>query len=97
MKKYILLSFLLFTINLSFAQGPPGPGDTCPCCEELIDVNTGLPFPGSEADYATCTSECTAGNNPCVPIDSGLLILLALGTSFGIFKVYKNKKSQFEN
>jgi|GEM_PF-5734835 len=96
MKRYLILLAFLFSINLSFAQ--PNPGNTCPCCEEnFIDPNTSEPYPGQEDEYLDCTNDCTAGNNPCVPIDSGILILLALGTSFGIFKVYKNKKRQFEN
>ena len=90
MKKYIVLFVCLFGLNVGFAQpgGPPGPGDTCPCCDELADEN------GPQPGYQECVDACNAGESPCAPIDSGILILLSLGLSLG---VYKNKKRQFEN
>lgn len=99
MKKYLILFVFFFNLNLGFAQSlpEPTPPGACPCCDDFIDENTGSPFPGSETDYANCESECTAGNNPCVPIDSAILVLVVLGASLGIFKVYQNKKRQFEN
>lgn len=98
MKRYFILFILLFSINLSFSQGGPPVGQhPCPCCEDFIDEDTGEPFEGSEGDYAACDAACTPGNSPCLPIDSGILILIALGASLGILKVYQNKKRQFEN
>jgi len=101
MKKYIVLFVFLFGINVGFAQpgddGPPGPGDTCPCCDELLANPQDGPTPEEEADYIACTNACTAGESPCAPIDSSILLLLVLGTSLGVYKVYKNKKRQFEN
>lgn len=94
MKKYIVLFVCLFGLSVGFAQ-PGVPGDTCPCCDEMADENG--PLPGMEAEYAACTSACNAGESPCAPIDSGILILLSLGLSLGVYKVYKNKKRQFEN
>lgn len=95
MKKYIVLLVCLFSLNIGFAQGPPGPGTTCPCCDEMADENG--PLPGMEDEYIECTNACTAGESPCAPIDSGILLLLSLGLSLGVYKVYKNKKRQFEN
>lgn len=96
MKKYFILFIFLFNINAAFAD-PPAPEDPCPCCEELIDEDTGLPIPGQEVAYADCNNACLAGENPCAPIDSNILILFILGASLGIFKVYQNKKRQSEN
>ncbi|MDR6966797.1 hypothetical protein J2X31_000795 [Flavobacterium arsenatis] len=96
MKKYIVLFVFLFGINVGFAQ-PGGPGDTCPCCDELLANPQDGPTPSEEADYYACTNACTAGESPCAPIDSGILLLLAFGTLLGVYKVYKNKKRQFEN
>ncbi|RZK10359.1 MAG: hypothetical protein EOO46_10995 [Flavobacterium sp.] len=95
MKKYIVLLVCLFGLNVSFAQGPPGPGETCPCCDEFKDENGVIP--GKEAEALECDNACAAGESPCAPIDSGILLLLALGTSLGVYKVYKNKKRQLEN
>lgn len=97
MKNYFLLFVLLFSINLSFGQNPGGSDPFCPCCEDMIDENTGLPNPGLEADYIACTNECNAGNNPCVPIDTALFVLIILGASLGLYKVHQNKKRQLEN
>jgi len=95
MKKYIVLFVFLFGLNVIGYAQPPGPGDTCPCCDEMADENG--PLPGMEDEYLECTNACTAGESPCAPIDSSILLLLVLGTSLGVYKVYKNKKRQFEN
>jgi len=94
MKKYIVLFVFLFGINVGFAQ-PGGPPTTCPCCDEFGDIDG--PNPGQEQEYIDCTNACNAGESPCAPIDSSILLLLVLGTSLGVYKVYKTKKRQFEN
>jgi len=99
MKRFIILFIIMFNVNLGFSQ----PTTTvCPCCEHLIDDDTGEPKDGMEQAYLDCDTACNnainAGEDPCpASIDSGILILILLGTSFGIYKVYKNKKRQFEN
>lgn len=103
MKNYILILFvILFSITavlagpLPPAPGGPGGEGFCPCCEDLIDINTGAPFPGKEAEYGDCSSSCETGGNPCndMPIDdqSPLILLLVAGASLGIYFIYKNKK-----
>ncbi|MFY0482316.1 PID-CTERM protein-sorting domain-containing protein [Flavobacterium sp. PLA-1-15] len=96
MKKYIVLFVCLFGLNVGFAQ-PGGPPNACPCCDELLANPEEGPTPSEEADYTACINACNAGESPCAPIDSGILLLLALGTSLGVYKVYKNKKRQLEN
>ena len=98
MKKYIVLFVCLFGLNVGFAQpgGPPVIDDTCPCCDDLLANPSDGPTPSEEADYYACTNACAAGESPCAPIDAGILLLLALGTSLGVYKVYKNKKRQLD-
>ena len=98
MKRYIILfAVLLFSATSVWSQPPPE--DDCPCCEDIpLDPDNPLD-PNSE--YQLCKTACqnaiNAGEEPCpAPVDSGILILFVLGTSFGIFKVYQNKKRQFE-
>lgn len=94
MKKYIVLFVCLFGLNVGFSQ-PGGPPNACPCCDEF--GNEDGPNDGEEQEYTDCINACNAGESPCAPIDSGILLLLALGTSLGVYKVYKNKKRQLEN
>ncbi|WP_157485861.1 hypothetical protein [Flavobacterium soli] len=95
MKKYILVLVLFLNVALAFADddgAPPPPDTDCECC-------IGLP-PAEESD---CLIACEADPeqdycDTVVPIDSNILILLALGISFGTYTFYQiNKKRQFEN
>lgn len=97
MKKYILILFFLSNVNLGFSQceGAPPPPSECDCdgCCELL---------GQDPDTCEWTvitpayTDCAELTCPPVPIDSNILILLAFGVSLGIFKLYENKKRQFE-
>ncbi len=112
MKKYIVLFACLFSLNFGFAQpggpgGPSQPGDENCCLElepEYIDdpLNPGgsqILDPDQLEAYEECQAEYAADPAYCdqVPINSNILILLSLGLGLGIFKIYKNKKRQFEN
>jgi hypothetical protein len=91
MKKFFLVLLLsLFCIIPAFAQGtsePPPPPTPCVCCEDL-DVD-------SQA-YADCAAECLAGEDPCVPINASITLLLIAGISLGLY-VVKNKKATNKN
>ncbi|WP_432672619.1 hypothetical protein [Flavobacterium sp. SM2513] len=84
MKKYILalfFTFLCFQIN--YGQiAPPG----CECC-------AGLAGPELTACLTACDEDPEGDfcSDP-LPIDSNILVLLALGISFGGYSVYQNKK-----
>ncbi len=103
MKKYILVLFLFLNVSLAFADDgePPIPGeeDCCIDLEPIPDPDTGDIDPDDQAAYDECLDALAEDPTYCdaVPIDSTILILFALGISLGGFKVYQNKKRQFEN
>ena len=91
MKKFFLLLLLiLFYTNATVAQGGP-PTPPCDCCTDLEPTDpTQEPSPA----YTDCVNECLAGEDPCVPINSSIIVLLLAGISLGAFHVNKKKISK---
>ena len=86
MKKFFLVLLLsLFCIIPAFAQGPPAP--PCDCCVGLEPEEGEAPDPA----YTNCINECLAGEDPCVPINASITLLLIAGISLGLYVVKNNK------
>ena len=94
MRNYLILLVIVFFSSTAVLAQPGGPGgppvttEPCECCEEMEP---------DSPEYYECANACMANEKPCTPIDSSILILVLLGASLGIYKVYKNKKRQIVN
>ncbi len=86
-KKFFLILFLsLCYVSPASAQGGP-PAPPCSCCTDLEPTDPTQP---SQA-YTDCINDCLAGNEPCLPIDSSIVILLLAGASLGFIIVNKKR------